>query len=139
MYYFSKNSKAKIAELHPLLQRILYRAIEDSPFDFGVHQGHRSIEDQKKAYDKGLSKIDGIHRRGYHNYKPALAFDYHVAGPDIWDKEKLKAVADHIKKIGKEEFNVELTWGGEWKHLHDWDHIQLPYQFRKEAEEKKLY
>jgi len=139
MYYFSKRSKEKINELHPLLQKILFRSIEDSPEDFGIHEGHRPIEKQHEAFEKGLSQIDGINKRGYHNYKPALAFDFHATGPNIWDEKKLKIVADHILKVAKDEFGTKLTWGGVWKTIHDFDHIQLPYCYKKEAEKDKLY
>ena len=154
-YKFGKRSLENIEQLHPLLQEILHKALETSPHDFGIHCGYRSVETQYEYYQQGRTKpgnvitwIDGITKRGYHNYSPSLAFDFHcsVKG-NMWDAERkevdgdpayLVEIAEHILEVAFQEFGIELVWGGQWNNK-DYPHIQLPQIFKKHAEIEKLY
>ncbi len=139
-FRFGSRSERIRRQLHPLLQKILERAIETSEDDFGLHEGQRSIELQHKYFLRGDSHIDGINRRGYHNYTPALAFDFHAsAAGKTWGHVILTRIARHIQKIAIDEFELKLVWGGDWRTLDDKPHLQLPGRFRKEAERLKLY
>ena len=149
MFKFGAKSLEILNGLHPLLKMVLEEAIETAPFDFGLHEGQRSIERQKELFDKGKSLIDGINSRGYHNYKPALAVDFHCSiKGNTWDNEReevdgdpayLEEIARHIQAIAKRRFNIKLVWGGDWKKFKDAPHIQLPKPFKDKAEELKLY
>lgn len=140
IYYFGSRSTRIKRQLHPIFQKILDRAIVTSQDDFGLHCGYRDIEQQHEEYLKGTSHIDGYTLRGYHNYKPALAVDFHSAkGNDAWNDVVLERIARHIQHIALSEFDIKLVWGGDWRTIHDGPHIQMPGKFRKEAEELKLY
>ena len=85
-YKFSKTSLDRLATCHEDLQLIAKEAIKVSQVDFGIACGHRTKEDQLKAFRGGFSKIDGITRKGKHNYSPSLAFDvYAWIGKASWD------------------------------------------------------
>jgi peptidoglycan L-alanyl-D-glutamate endopeptidase CwlK len=153
MYRFGRRSLEIINGLHPDLQKVLLEAITSSPWDFGLHSGYRSPEEQYELYQQGRTKpgnkvtwIDGVSRKSYHNYNPALAFDFHcsVKG-NTWDNTKkevdgdpayLEEIARHIVKVAKDKFDIELKWGGDWKKTPDAPHIQLPNKYVKEAQNK---
>ena len=149
MSKFGKRSQRVKNELHPVLIKILDKAILSPPWDFGLHEGHRSVEVQMEYYLAHKSTIDGKTRRGYHNYKPALAFDFHCSlKGNTWDNEKkevdgdpayLEEIARHIQDVAEDEFGISLTWGGDWNTFKDAPHLQLPYHYRKNAELNLLY
>jgi len=149
MPVYGKRSTEIKQGLHHLLIAILDEAIKDPPYDFGLHDGHRSLEKQLEYFKAKKSTIDGINRRGYHNYLPALAFDFHcsVKG-NTWDNEKkevdgdpayLEEIARHIQEVAKKLVDIKLVWGGDWINFVDAPHIQMPFKFKYMAEKKKLY
>ena len=149
MARFGKRSNRTKAGLHYILQEILNEAIKTTTHDFGLHEGQRPLAKQYQYFLDGKSHIDGYTRRGYHNYTPALAFDFHcsVTG-NTWDNKReevdgdpayLEEIARHIQKIARDKFGIKLQWGGDWRTLKDGPHLQLPGRYRKEAEFKKLY
>jgi peptidoglycan L-alanyl-D-glutamate endopeptidase CwlK len=146
MYSFGARSKTKLSELHPLLIQILEEAIKTSPHDFGLHEGIRTRDEQYRMYQLGrtepgkvVTSIDGIKTRGYHNYKPSLAFDFHISLPGkTWDVGMLTRVGQHIVKTAKDKFSIELIWGGDWK-MRDYPHFQLPADFKKHADANGLF
>lgn len=120
-YQFGKASKEAIATCHHDLQLILNTAIEISDVDFGVSEGNRPIEKQKQYFDQGKSKIDGITRKGKHNYKPSLAADYYayVNGRACYDKETLSYLAGLFRAItemllAQGKITHRIRWGGNW-------------------------
>lgn len=146
MYNWGKRSLKVRSELHPDLQKLADEALRRSVYlgiDWGLHQGYRSPEDQKKAFDAGYSQIDGYTRKSKHNYEPARAFDFHVYfhnRPDLtWDEFYMTAVALLIKQTAKELYEQgkmkhRIRWGGDWdsdltikKDQTLWDpgHIEL--------------
>jgi peptidoglycan L-alanyl-D-glutamate endopeptidase CwlK len=94
-------------------------AIESSTIDFGIAEGERSVERQKELFDQGSSKIDGVTRKGKHNYSPSLAVDIYpfINGAAVWDNETLSFLAGFIHGIAArllEEGKIShgLRWGG---------------------------
>jgi len=140
MANYGKRSNGVKAGLHYILQQILDEAIKNPPYDFGLHDGQRPIPKQYEYFLAGKSRIDGYKIRGYHNYTPALALDFHAAAKGYtWDPVYLEEIARHIQKVALDKFGVKLTWGGDWTRFVDAPHLQLPGVFRKQAEAKKLY
>lgn len=127
MFAFGKHSMKFIDQLHPDLQDVLLTAINDAPRDFCIICGHRSKEEQNKAYNAGNSQLK--YPQSKHNKMPALAFDfapYEKANPHIrWeDIDAFTQVAEHILETAL-ELGVELEWGGDWESFKDYPHIQL--------------
>ncbi len=69
-YKFGERSAANLATAHKDLQIVMTTAIKSSMVDFGISEGHRSLERQKELFDEGKSRIDGITKKGKHNYNP---------------------------------------------------------------------
>jgi peptidoglycan L-alanyl-D-glutamate endopeptidase CwlK len=132
MYTFGKRSLEQLNTCHPSLILIATKAIETCPIDFGISEGHRSLEDQKKAYDAGNSKIDGITQKGNHNYNPSLAFDFYcfVNGKITYDVRSMSFVAAWIICIAT-KMGIDVRWGGNWDKdgeiITDQSFVDLPH------------
>ena len=55
---FSETSKKRLATCDPYLVKVMNKAIELSPIDFGIAQGARTVEQQKQYFNEGKSKIN---------------------------------------------------------------------------------
>ena len=139
-YRFSQRSLEKIEECHPDIKLILHESIRISHVDFGISCGHRSVEDQKKAFLDGKSKLDGIKKKSKHNYFPSLAFDIYVYVPGkkelTFDNAHLSYLAGVIMTTANRLYSEGLTkhnlrWGGNWNSdgqiLYDQSFDDLPH------------
>jgi len=122
----SMTSKQRLDTCHPLIQKVIYEAIKESPVDFLVVCGYRNQEDQDKAFAQGYSKVK--FPNGKHNHNPSLAVDLApvVDGKVLWDDSKLfERIADHVLAKAV-DLDVNLTWGGNWTGgFVDQPHFQL--------------
>ena len=135
---FSKTSNKRLSTCHQDLQLIFNEAINVSRVDFGVAEGHRSIEDQFKYFSQGKSRIDGINKKGKHNYSPSLAIDIYayVNGKASWEKDSLNYLAGLVIGISEmlykqDKITHKLRWGGNWNRdgiiLADQSFDDLPH------------
>lgn len=136
---FGERSKNNLDTCHQDLQLIANEAIKITPIDFGISEGNRSLNRQKKLFDEGKSKIDGINKKGKHNYNPSLAFDIYIyiTGKDRAYDEKhlcyvggvLSTVAKQLYKEGK--IKHLLRWGANWdgdgELIYDQSFQDLPH------------
>jgi peptidoglycan LD-endopeptidase CwlK len=121
MNRFGKTSRARLATCHKDLQLVLNTAIKYSPVDFGIAEGHRPVEKQLEYFNAGKSKIDGVTKKGKHNYIPSMAVDIYafVNGKAEWNNETLSYMAGLIQGIAKMLFSEgkishSIRWGGNW-------------------------
>ena len=129
MYKFSQRSLNNLKNVDERLVKICNELIKRT--DFTVIEGHRSLERQKELYDKGFSKIDGISKKGKHNYFPSLAIDIipYKKGHNPFDGSKESDImfdnlAKEFKQVAK-ELGINITWGGDWQSLVDKPHFQI--------------
>lgn len=128
MYKFSQRSLDNLKNVDERLVRICNELIKR--IDFTVIEGFRTPERQKELYDKGFSKIDGISKKGKHNYSPSLAIDIipFKKGHNPFDGSKESDImfdnlAKEFKQVAK-ELGINITWGGDWKFI-DKPHFQV--------------
>lgn len=128
MYKFSKRSLDNLKNVDERLVRICNELIKR--IDFTVIEGFRTPERQKELYANGFSKIDGISKKGKHNYSPSLAIDIipYKKGHNPFDGSKESDImfdnlAKEFKQVAK-ELGINITWGGDWKFI-DKPHFQL--------------
>ncbi len=138
MNHFSHTSEKRLATCHIDLQLIFTTAIVICPIDFGIAEGHRSVSLQLKYFNEGKSKIDGISRKGKHNYIPSLATDIYlwINGKTSYDKESLSYVMGFINGVAEMllaqgKITHRLRWGGNWdmdgEILHDQSFDDRPH------------
>jgi peptidoglycan L-alanyl-D-glutamate endopeptidase CwlK len=127
MYKLSKRSYERLNGIDAILIAIVTESIKESPFDFGIPRsgGLRTAEEQYILFKDGKSKCDGFKKKSYHQSGKAFDIFAYVDGSASWDKEHLTAIARHIQKIAKDQFNVDLEWGGDWKSFRDMPHFQI--------------
>lgn len=125
-FKFGKNSLKKLQTCHEDLQKIMNLALSRSKIDFGITEGYRSIERQKELFDQGKSKIDGINKKGKHNYNPSEAVDIYIYHPNVQTRRKLAYDRVHLAYVGgiiescAEELLNEckithkVRWGANW-------------------------
>lgn len=120
IYKFSKRSLKNLVGVHPKLVNLMKEAIKESPYDFMVTEGIRTIERQKELVRQGKSKT----LKSYHLVGKAVDIALIVDGQVNWDFALYRQVANHIKKIAREQ-NIKITWGGDWKTFKDGPHFQI--------------
>lgn len=94
-----------------------------------VHCARRTPEEQLKLYNKGVSGIKGPYAPHTMGYAVDIVHsDYH------WEmtENEWKYIGIQGKKLA-EKLQIEITWGGDWKHPWDPAHWQL-----KDMSEKYL-
>ena len=133
---FGRRSKENLNSCHQDIIKIMEEAIKY--YDFSVLEGHRSVERQLMLYTEGKSKIDGVKKKGKHNYNPSLAVDV-VPYPVDWEDSNrfhflaglIFGIAERLRAEGKIEHRVR--WGGDWdkdmdfqdQTFNDYPHFEL--------------
>lgn len=121
MRKWSKRSLDSLRGIHPDLRRVMDRALQESPLDFTVIEGLRSVERQKQLVAQGASKtMNSRHITGH-------AVDLMPTGPDgkgSFDWGLYHQLAPAVKQAAKAE-GVAIVWGGDWKSFRDGPHFEL--------------
>lgn len=126
---YSQRSLDRLATCDDRIQKVFHEVIKT--FDVTVLQGHRSIEEQQALYAQGRTKpgkivthIDGISRKGNHNYQPSRAIDVAPWPIDWNDIGRFREMAAAVKAAAA-CVGVELDWGGDWRRFKDYPHFEL--------------
>jgi peptidoglycan LD-endopeptidase CwlK len=121
MRKYSKRSLTNLKGIHPDLRRVIDRALQESPLDFSVIEGLRTLERQKQLIEQGASKtLKSRHLTGH-------AVDLLPIGPDgkgafawpLYDQ-----LGPAVKRAAKAE-GVPIIWGGDWTSFRDGPHFEL--------------
>jgi peptidoglycan L-alanyl-D-glutamate endopeptidase CwlK len=137
-FFFGNQSLKQLDTCRDDLQKVAKYALQHSPYDFSIIEGHRSLERQNMLYRNGLSKIDGVIVKSRHNYEPAEAFDFMpypgiLNNISVWnEKPRWYMIAGIILSAG-EACKISLRWGGDWdgdgstkdQTFHDLGHFEL--------------
>ena len=119
-FSLSRSSLGKLGGVHPDLVKIVKRAIELTKVDFGITEGLRSVERQKKLVLEGKSQtMLSRHLTGH-----AIDVVAYINGKVSWDFENYEKISDAMFKAAA-EFDIPITWGGLWTTLKDGPHFEL--------------
>lgn len=120
MFSFSKTSLDKMNGVDSKLVNLMKEAIKNSPYDFGITEGIRTLERQKELFAQGKTKT----LKSYHLVGKAVDIKVYVNREVTWDFKYYKEVANHIKEVAK-KLGYVITWGGDWKKFKDGPHFQI--------------
>ena len=130
MFQWGRRSLEEISTLDPDLQKVLNKVIQVTQVDLGIAEGHRPVSEQKYLYASGrtrpgkiVTQIDGVRKKGMHNYSPSLAFDIYAYVPGRKDLTYsplyitylggvITAVAADMFQKG--EIRKPIVWGYNW-------------------------
>ena len=125
-FKLSARSQERLNGVDNRIFNIVELALTITQVDFGIpeHGGLRGAREQRKLFDKMLSKCDGIEIESEH--QSGLAFDIfaYVDGKPSWDRYHLTQVAAALLQAAA-LLGYPLTWGGNWKSWQDMPHFQL--------------
>ena len=119
-FSFSQRSLQNLQGVHPDLVKVMTLSLAWSPYDFAIIQGCRTQAEEDTLVAKGLSQT----KNSKHLTGRAVDFFVYVNGKGTWDTKYYAEVDVVIKKTAK-ELNIPIIWGGDWKTLKDFDHIEL--------------
>ncbi|WP_025122406.1 MULTISPECIES: M15 family metallopeptidase [unclassified Serratia] len=121
-YKLSARSEQRLTGVHPDLVRVVRRALELSPVDFGVTEGLRTKARQKELYDAGKSQtLNSRHITGH-----AVDVLAYPTPAGSWDMAYYRQIAAAFKQAS-DELKIPVEWGGNWTSLRDGPHFQLPF------------
>lgn len=110
---FSKLSSDRLMTCDPRIIRVMQEVIKF--YDITILCGHRTEEEQEKAFREGASKLHYPHSR--HNKYPSLAVDIAPYPIDWKDEARFGKMAGIVLRIAH-EMDVPLEWGYD---LWGWD------------------
>lgn len=118
----SKRSKERLIGVHPDLVRVVHRALQLSPIDFGITEGLRTKERQIQLKKAGASKtLNSRHLSGH-----AVDVVAYIGKDVRWDWPLYEQIATAFKQAAK-ELDVPIVWGGDWTTLRDGPHYELSW------------
>lgn len=119
IYYLGTRSLKELEGVHPDLQRVVHRAIEITKCDFAVHDGIRSMHQQREYVRRGVSKtLESKHLPQKDGYGHAVDLVPYIHGKLRWEWEPIYLIALAMQEAAIEK-SVYLTWGGIWHSLND--------------------
>lgn len=129
-FYLSHNSQKRLDTCHPHLREIATLAITLTEVDFGISEGKRSVQEQKRLVEAGFSQtMNSRHLTGH-------AFDVlaYRNGEVTWHWPAYEKIAEAMFHAA-DKLMVPIEWGGNWETLKDGPHFQLPWD-KYPADEK---
>ena len=124
-FALSAKSRAKLSGVHPDLVRVVKRALQLTPFDFGITSGVRTAHEQNTLFNKGASQLDGYARKSRHQTGHAIDFVVYDESNEVtWRFSYYEQVSWAFKQASL-ELGVPIIWGGDWTSLKDGPHVEL--------------
>lgn len=117
---FSEISKQRLITCHPELVRLFNEVVKY--YDCTILQGSRADAEQRKAFQEGNSKLDGVNKKSKHQVDKEHPFsraaDVAPAPLDWKDKERFYHFAGMVQGIAQ-MLNINIIWGGDWDNDND--------------------
>jgi len=108
-FKLGSKSMNELVGVHPDLVAVTRRAIELTVQDFAVHDGIRTLAEQKRLVASGASQtLDSRHITGH-----AVDLVPVVNGKLRWEWDPIYMIADAVR-IAARELGIPLRWGGAW-------------------------
>lgn len=142
-YKLGSGSRRELDGVHPDMVRVVERAIEITGQDFTVHDGIRSVEEQREYVDRGVSRtMHSKHLPQEDGYGHAVDLVPYINGKLRWEWDPIYVIARAMKQAA-EELGVAIRWGGGWCRLDGTDAdpelMVAEYADRKRRQGKKAF
>lgn len=113
-FQLGNRSLRELEGVHPELVKVVKRAITYTSVDFGVHDGLRTLAEQRQLVAKGASKtLNSMHRQQKDGYGHAVDLVPYINGRLRWEWEPIWHIALAVDQAAT-ELNVKLVWGAVW-------------------------
>ena len=118
-YVLGAKSRAELKGVHPDLVRVVERAIQITSQDFSVHDGLRTLEEQKRLVAAGASQtMNSKHRPQADGYGHAVDLVPYINGKLRWEWPATYPIAAAVW-LASRELGVQIRWGGAWINLSE--------------------
>lgn len=153
-FKLSNRSLVNLSHVHPLLCKIVQRAIKITTCDFGVTEGLRTAERQRYLFEKGRSQLDGEKNLSFHQMQPsgyshAVDLAAYLEGCGyVWEMELYDQIcyairnSVHVFENELKEAKALVRWGACWSFITpDFDPLEerMAYLKRKADKGKKPF
>jgi peptidoglycan L-alanyl-D-glutamate endopeptidase CwlK len=128
MRSWSNRSLSNLKGIHPDLRCVMDRALQESPHDFVVTEGLRTLDRQRELLRIGASTtMNSRHLTG--NAVDLYAWvdinrDGKVVFQEMANPRLLTNIAASIKAAALAE-GIPVIWGGDWRTFKDMPHFEL--------------
>ncbi|MFN3388485.1 MAG: M15 family metallopeptidase [Allosphingosinicella sp.] len=113
-YALGAQSRAELTGVHPDLVRAVERAIAISGQDFSVHDGLRTVAEQRAYVARGVSKtMASKHMKQGDGFGHAVDLVPYINGKLRWEWKPIFAVTAAVREAAF-ALGVKLIWGGVW-------------------------
>jgi peptidoglycan L-alanyl-D-glutamate endopeptidase CwlK len=117
-FRLSQRSLSRLDGVNPSLVAVVKRAIEITTVDFGVTEGVRTLETQRKYVAAGKSQtMNSMHLPQSDGYGHAVDLVAYVGSQVSWENNLYDNIADAMKQAAT-ELGVAIRWGAAW-HIDD--------------------
>ena len=124
-YALSLRSLKNLEGVHPDLVMVVNRAIEITPYDFGVTCGTRDIDTQVKMLDEGKSTtMRSKHLPQADGFSHAVDLSCYVKGKITWDHKYFRKIIQAMMTAAI-ELGIQIKAGGLWRDFLDSPHFEL--------------
>ena len=139
IYVLGKRSLRELQGVHPDLVSVVKRTIEITPIDFSVHDGIRTIDQQRELVAKGASTtMNSRHLTGH-----AVDIVPIINNKVRWEWPLFYRLAEAMRAAAVEK-DIPLRWGGAWD-VPFTDSTESPedlvhdYSARRRSEGKRVF
>jgi peptidoglycan L-alanyl-D-glutamate endopeptidase CwlK len=127
----TQSSIGHLVGVHPRLTALVERVAAQTPVDFVVVQGVRTLAAEREAVATGHSEtMNSLHLVRKDGFGHAIDFAVLGANGQInWGAIPQYTMIGSLFKTLGVQLATEVVWGGDWHSFKDWGHIELDRKF----------
>ncbi len=116
-YKLGRHSLSELEGVHPDMVRLTERAISLTEQDFTVHDGLRTLNEQREYLRTGVSRtLASLHLPQEDDYGHAVDLVPYINRRLRWELPACLVIAQAVRRAA-EELSVPIRWGGSWERL----------------------
>lgn len=118
MFQFSSRSLQRLEGVNADLVQICHKAIKTTSVDFGITQGLRTLEEQRKLVDSGASRT----MKSKHLEGRAVDVVAYIGPRVSWELPLYCEIAEAFREAAQ-LVRTKVRWGGAWhcNNICDWN------------------